>query len=520
MTGTTATVYANTEQGLGFKRQAEFWWNIGPIVFDYWWNSYPNSPKVMIQQHAAAAAHTTTTVLNTASDDNEVVHETEVLRNAQKRKELLTTLHERNAPKLFETMLHLGGLYIKLGQVLSVTVLPIPEQYRKLFRTLQSNVPGVSDFESVVKPTLEKELGASLDTIFTSVDPIPCGSASIGQAHRATLRESNEEVIIKVQYPSARWQIPADIECVGDFLHLCVQFGIVDESSSTMSYEEFARQFMAELDYERETENLKLVYQSSLDPQSPYMTRGVGVLIPRVFDKYCTKQVITMTYLPGPKFEEFAKKQLAFLGIDPERGVRSVVMEGSSSRHHGFNNSTMNTEDRLSGIVVEKEHLALSPESSSFHWKMKLSRFIGNFVSVDSMLSLVRFAKRIVLWSTVVTVKSIQTASTFSMVPTDWKEWANEQEHSLLQAERYDWIQESVSTLIDVHGYQILNQGLFSEYCIHELCEPYLTTGIMPLIDSFIFIVQLYVVMQTQIVTRAISSSYKMRRMHHRQSLD
>ncbi len=453
MAGTTALAYAHTDQGLGFKRQVEFWWSIGPIVFDYWWNSYPNSPKVKLQ----AAAHTT---FNTSTDNIEEAD----ARNVIKRKELLTSLHERNAPKIFNTMINLGGLYIKLGQVLSVTVLPIPDQYRILFRTLQSNVPGASDFESVVKPTLEKELGAPLDTIFDSIDTIPCGAASIGQAHRATLRDTKEEVIIKVQYPNARWQIPADIECVGDFLHLCVQFGIVDESSSTLSYEEFARQFLAELDYESEKENLKLVHQSSLDPASPYMSRGV--LIPRVFEEYCTKQVITMTYLPGPKFEEFAKKQLALLGIDPERGVKSVVMEG---RSHGIDATTNNTEERQSGVVGTE--LALSPESSSFHWKMHLSRFIGNFVSVDSMFCIVRFARRILLWSTAVTVRSIQAASTLSVVPNDWKEWANEQEHAILQSERWDWIQEAVSTLIDVHGYQILNQGLFSEY----ICALYST---------------------------------------------
>ncbi len=443
--GTAAILYANTDQGLGFKRQAEFWWNIGPVIFDYWWNSYPNSPKVKLQAAALTAAQH---VPIGKEEENEA-------RNAEKRKELLTSLHERNAPKIFHSMLQLGGLYIKLGQVLSVTVLPIPEQYRTLFRTLQSNVPGASDFESVVKPTLEKELGAPLEEIFESIDAIPCGAASIGQAHHAVLRDSKEEVIVKVQYPNARWQIPADIECVGDFLHVCVLFGIVDESSSSMSYDEFARQFVAELDYAREKENLKLVHQSSLDPTSPYMLRGV--LIPRVFEKYCTKQVITMTYLPGPKFEEFAKKQLAFLGLDPERGVRSVVMEGSRS-HNDTNPSTEGRSDATAG-----KELALSPEISSFHWKLNLSRFIGNLVSIDSMFLLVRFARRILLWSTVITVKSIQAASTLSVVPTDWKEWANDQEHVFLQTERWAWIQESVSTLIDVHGYQILNQGLFSE---------------------------------------------------------
>ena len=79
------------------------------------------------------------------------------------------------------------------------------------------------------------------------------------------------------------------------------------------------------------------------------------------------------------------------------------------------------------------------------------------------MFSLVRFARRIMLWSTVATVRSIQVASVLPIVPSDWKTWAEERENAILQAERWNWTQEAVTALFQVHGYQILNQGLFSE---------------------------------------------------------
>ena len=429
--GTTSAlaVYANTEQGLGFKREVHFWSNIGPIVYDYWWNSFSSSPKVKLQL-----------ALNDNTSDEQI---------KENKKKVVQELHERNAPRIFDVMLGLGGLYIKLGQVLSVTALPIPEQYRVLFRTLQSNVPGASDFETVVKPTIEKELGKPLDEVFESVDFIPCGAASIGQAHKATLKETNEEVIIKVQYPNAKWQVPADIECVGQFLQLCVYFGVVDESAATLSYEEFARQFMAELDYKREKDNLKAVYQSSLDQNAPYI-KG-GVLIPRVFDDLCTNQVITMTYLPGEKFEQEAKRQLAQLGIDTKRGIRSIVKEA---------------EETTNGSVDIGDELALSPDDTPPSWKIRLSRIATNLVSVDSMFSLARFARRIVLWSTAATVKSIQVASILPIVPTNMKNWADGHQNAMQQAERLGWTKDAITTLLDVHGYQILNQGLFSKYSV------------------------------------------------------
>jgi aarF domain-containing kinase len=422
-------VYTNTEQGLGLRREIEFWRNVTPIVWDYWWNASSSSPSLKFKE---------TFVNRDDKGDKETLK--------KQKKELLQTLHLRNAPKIFQVMLNLGGLYVKLGQVLSVTALPIPEQYREHFRKLQSNVPGHEDFEKVVKPTLEKELGAPLDEIFDFIDEIPCGAASIGQAHRAALKETKEKVIVKVQYPDAKWQVPADIDCVGDFLKICVWFGLVDESASNLSYQEFSRQFLAELDYEREKENLQQVYESSLDPDAPYIQNGV--VIPRVFDDLCTKQIITMTFLPGPKFEEEAKHQLQMLGIDTKKGIRSIV-----NKAH---------EDTTTFTAPDDSNTELSSGNARSSWKLKVSRMMSKVVSVDSMFSLVRFGRRMILWSTVVAVRSIQAASRLYIVPSDWEEWANQRKNAILQADRLVWTEQAVHALLDVHGYQIMRTGLFN----------------------------------------------------------
>jgi aarF domain-containing kinase len=446
VTTTSLVVYTNTEQGLGLKRELDFWKNVVPIVWDYWWNASFRSPKVKLQQYVGDAL------------SNDAERDEHNDSSSSRRKELLKTLHQRNAPIIFQTMLNLGGLYIKLGQVLSVTALPIPEEYRTHFRTLQSNVPGHEDFESVVKPTIEQELNVtSLHEIFDSIEKVPCGAASIGQAHRATLKSTKENVIIKVQYPNAKWQVPADIECVGDLLKLCVWFGLVDESSANMSFDEFARQFMQELDYEQETRNLKEVYQSSLDVNAPYIKRGV--VIPRVFENLCTKQVITMTYLPGPKFEEEARQQLELLGIDTKGGMKDIV------KRQARENGSMQQQHSSHGDSMTGEELAMSPNTTITSWKMKLSSYVGNLIGVDSVFSLVRFARRIMLWSTVAAVQAIHAASSLAIIPTDVVTWAYERQHAIAQAKRMNWTKEAVYTLIDVHGYQILREGLFNADC-------------------------------------------------------
>ena len=80
-------------------------------------------------------------------------------------------------------------------------------------------------------------------------------------------------------------------------------------------------------------------------------------------------------------------------------------------------------------------------------WKIQLSRIMEKFISVDSVFSIVRFTRRVMLWSTAFTVKSIQTASAIIpiAIPSDWKVWADERQNAILQAQRWGWTEEAVS---------------------------------------------------------------------------
>jgi aarF domain-containing kinase len=458
--GAAVAAYASTDQGLGLRREIRFWSNVGPVVFDYWYHSASSSPLVRyrkLQRRLEARTTTQADGSRVAVDDAGNTGGASDMDVSDVGSALYGELHERNAPKVFAVMLDLGGLYIKLGQVLSVTALPIPKQYRDLFRTLQSNVPGHEEFDKVIKPTLEAAFGRPLQDVFESIEEIPVGAASIGQAHRAKLRHRADgdtgdvaatDVIVKVQYPDAKWQVPADVQCVGDFLKLCVFFGVVDESAANLSYDEFSRQFLAELDYERERKNLQEVYESSLDENAPYIRRGV--ILPRVFPDLCTEQIITMTYLPGPKFEEEARKQLESLGIDTDRGIRSVFRE--------------NTED-VGAVSVEEQRNGvhtLSPSKSKSSWNVQFAERLGNIVGVDNLLFLVRLSRKILLWSTAAAVRSIRVASKLSLVSEPLLRWAKDHESAQTQADMLEWTKYAIDALFDVHGYQIFVEGLFN----------------------------------------------------------
>uniref|UniRef100_A0A7S4IJN0 ABC1 atypical kinase-like domain-containing protein n=1 Tax=Odontella aurita TaxID=265563 RepID=A0A7S4IJN0_9STRA len=435
---TAATAYAQTEQGSGLKRQCAFWSRTLPTIAGYYVRTASSSPFVRLQN---------ATIYRNEDDTT---------RKARK-KETLTYLHEKHAPDILQVMLDLKGLYIKLGQVLSVTALPIPEQYKEKFRTLQSDVPGWEEFENVIKPTLEAEFGKPIHEIFEYVNPVPCGAASIGQAHQARLKpisegEAPKEVVVKVQYKDAAWKVPADIECVGDFLRMCVYFGVVDEESANISYEEFSSQFLAELNYDQELANLEAVYKSSLDPTAPYIKQNV--VIPQPFPGLSTKRVITMSYLPGPKLEVEAKKQLEMLGIDTSGGIAQIVKDAAKDAAKPNEVEGGEVVRRVTKRVDERHH-------SPFSWKFSASRIVGQIFGFDSILWAVRQARRLVLWSQAAAVASIKAAPRVLISPS-LEEWADAHQTALAQAQRLSLTAAWITALFDVHGHQIFSLSIFN----------------------------------------------------------
>jgi len=449
-----AAVYANTESGAGFRREIHFWSRIFPIVADYFMQTSQRSPLVKYQKYANSGIYDFT---KSGNDD-----EDEKMRKA-KRNGLLTSLHEKHAPEILEVMLDLKGLYVKLGQVLSVTALPVPEAYRELFRTLQSDVPGHAEFDSIVKPTLERELGKPIDELFDYIEKIPCGAASIGQAHRAKLKaidakgnlvkDEDRDVVVKVQYPDASWQVPADIECVGDFMQLCVWAGVLDKESSKMSFDEFSRQFLSELDYDKEKNNLHAVYVSSMDPKAPYLKHNV--IIPKVYEELCTDKIITMSYIAGVSMEAEAKRQLEMLGIDTSGGIAQIVKNAARD-------AAGQPNDASAGELMRRVTRSIDQKNRSpFSWKMSASKFVGRFVGVDSILWTIRTGKKVMLWYQASLVATIQRVPKF-LVSSSWDEWAEIHSNAAAQAERLGEIDGWCRALFDVHGHQVLNLGLFN----------------------------------------------------------
>ena len=149
----------------------------------------------------------------------------------------------------------LGPTFIKVGQILSTRSFLLPPSIIDELSKLQDEVKPVS-FEQV-KVLVEKELDGSLDTLFDSFTDIPIASASIAQAHRATLL-SGELVVVKVQRPGIARLIATDMDILHNLATLIERY--IEESQRydpVNLVDELSRSMKREIDFSNEARSIE-----------------------------------------------------------------------------------------------------------------------------------------------------------------------------------------------------------------------------------------------------------------------
>ena len=231
-----------------------------------------------------------------------------ISRKRRERVEKLT-----RAERIRMALEELGPTYIKLGQTLSTRPDLVPVDLVQELSKLQDDVP--SRPFSEVKDILEAELDSPHEELFDFFDETPLASASIGQVHKARLKDG-EEVAVKVQRSGIRKIIEVDLEIM---LHLAT---LMEHNIEEISLhrpvkivEEFARTLEKEIDYTIEALNLERFARQFLDDSTIY--------IPKVFRDLTTARVLTMEYIDGIKVSEIDRAEM--IGLDKKivnaRGV-------------------------------------------------------------------------------------------------------------------------------------------------------------------------------------------------------
>jgi predicted unusual protein kinase regulating ubiquinone biosynthesis (AarF/ABC1/UbiB family) len=239
-----------------------------------------------------------------------------------RRRELVERYHARSAERVLETAGQMKGALMKLAQMASYVSDSLPPQYRAMLAQLQSQAPPV-EFEAI-RAGVERELGAATRSLFAELDPVPLAAASIGQVHRARLRDGRE-VAVKVQYPGIDAAIRADLDNVDWLYTLVGAFYPALETGPVV--EELRARLGEELDYANEARNQNAF--AELYAEHP------GIRVPAVIASHSTKRVLTMELATGGDFRWLRAQPDSLRQRAAEIVYRFVW--GSMFRHRAFN---------------------------------------------------------------------------------------------------------------------------------------------------------------------------------------
>ncbi len=185
----------------------------------------------------------------------------------------------------------MGPTFVKLGQVLAGRPDLIPDAYVKALARLQDKVKPFSYAE--VEATVMAELGVRISKAFSRFDVEPVAAASLGQVHRAALRDGRA-VVVKVQRPNIRQQIAEDFEVleqIAGFLDGHTAFGRRHRFLAILV--EFRLTIQQELNYEREAHNLMALGKN---------LRSYKLIeVPQPVPDYYTRSILTMDEVQGRK---------------------------------------------------------------------------------------------------------------------------------------------------------------------------------------------------------------------------
>lgn len=213
---------------------------------------------------------------------------------SRQRKEIrLRELHRKNAVLIREKSLEMKGIMIKVGQFLSSRKDFLPDEYIDELSELQDQVPP-HDFAEIRHRIIE-ELGSPPEEIFSVFDKEPIAAASLGQVHRAVLKDGREAAV-KVQYPGIEKIIETDIKMFEVLISLLR--GRIGWINLRVLHEEFSRTVRAELDYTQEGRNAERFRLNFID--------DARIVIPRVYWDFSRGKVLTLEFVGGIKISECA----------------------------------------------------------------------------------------------------------------------------------------------------------------------------------------------------------------------
>ena len=216
------------------------------------------------------------------------------------------------------TLEDLGPTYVKIGQIMSSRVDMLPESYCKELEKLRQNVKPLD--AEVVRAVIEQETGKKIEEIYSEFNDEPLGSASIGQAHLATLLDGTK-VVTKVQRPLIADMMRRDFVLLKK---LATGIAVVNEGDDDNTEQidllevinELEKVEDEELDFRVEAQNTIFFRENCIEDETV-------VNCPTIYPELTSERMLTMSCVDGYSIAK--KDRLIEEGYDPDEIGAAII---------------------------------------------------------------------------------------------------------------------------------------------------------------------------------------------------
>jgi predicted unusual protein kinase regulating ubiquinone biosynthesis (AarF/ABC1/UbiB family) len=216
----------------------------------------------------------------------------------------------RNARRLLRGMLRLRGVFIKLGQVLSILGGFLPRAFAHELESLQDHVPP-HPFRHVER-TFVVTFGKRPDECFATFEREPIAAASLGQVHAATMKDGRK-VAVKVLYPRIRDVIKVDMRALAIAIKVLRRW--LPERNLQTVHRSLVDLLHRETDYVHEA--------SCMERMAKNFDSEKDILFPEVVHEWTNSDILTMSFMEGVKITRI--EELDRLGIDRTKLATRLV---------------------------------------------------------------------------------------------------------------------------------------------------------------------------------------------------
>ncbi|WP_415345466.1 ABC1 kinase family protein [Enterococcus faecium] len=276
-------------------------------------------------------------------------------------------VQQKNPEQVKKAFEELGPTFIKIGQMLSVREDLLSSAFTQTFKTLQDSVP--SDTFSTVKKTIETELSLSLSDIFDDFSKSPFASASMGQAHRAKLK-NGDAVVVKIQHPNIAEEIRLDLQLFERAIPLIKYIPETSVVDLKGVLQEVKRSLINEMDFLKESQNGEQFYQKN--------NGWKEILSPKIYDAFCSKKVIVMEEMSGKNLNHLMnaenKTETFITGIQNKQlkqEVAKLLVENFMKQvfDDGFFHADPHPGNLLFHVLTKEEQTQASRKTETVHEK-------------------------------------------------------------------------------------------------------------------------------------------------------